>query len=58
MQFAEGETVEYKETCGIIAFSCEDSISILVERGEHKSKDVRIVVYKSDFNKVNKLTEK
>jgi hypothetical protein len=58
MRFVEGETVEYKKALGVVAFSCEDSISILVEKGDHKSKDVRVVVYKSDFNRVNKLAEK
>lgn len=58
MLFAEGETVEYKKMSGVIAFVCDNSISILVEKGGHRSKDVRIVVYKSDFVNVNKLSEK
>jgi hypothetical protein len=52
MIFAEGTEVIYKDLSGVIAFSSEQSISILVREGNHKSQDVRIVVYQSDFNQV------
>lgn len=58
MLFSEGETVKYKNIVGVVTFICDHSLSILVKRGEHKSRDVCIVVYKSDFIKVIKLTEK
>jgi hypothetical protein len=58
MLFHEGESVKYNRVAGVIAFVCDNSISILVEKGEHRSKDVRVVVYKSDFNKIDKLIDK
>lgn len=50
--FVEGEYVSYKAVTGVIAFVTEQSISIMVRKGKHKSQDVRIVVYRSDFKDV------
>lgn len=58
MLFREGESVKYKKIDGVIAFICDNSISILVKQGEHKSKDVRIVVYQSDFKLIESLEQK
>ena len=58
MVFVEGTTVSYKQIKGVIAFVCEQSISILVHKGRHKSHDVRVVVYPSDFNLIQPLEEK
>ena len=58
MVFVEGTTVSYKKITGVIAFVCEQSISILVHKGRHKSHDVRVVVYPSDFNLIQPLEEK
>lgn len=58
MLLCEGETVEYKGFVGVVTFICDHSLSILVVRGEHKSRDVCVVVHKSDFNKIIKLVEK
>lgn len=52
MIFAEGTEVIYKEITGVIAFTSEQYISILVNKGGHRSQDVRVVVYNSDFNKI------
>ena len=58
MVFVEGTTVSYKKIKGVIAFVCEQSISILVQKGRHKSHDVRVVVYPSDFHLIQPLEEK
>lgn len=58
MLLCEGETVEYKGFVGVVTFICDHSLSILVVRGQHKSRDVCVVVHKSDFNKIIKLVEK
>lgn len=58
MVFSEGLSVSYKNINGVIDFVSDTSISILVVKGEHRSKDVKIVVYKSEFRNVNILGEK
>jgi len=58
MLFAEGETVKYKDIVGVVTFVCDHSLSILVVKGKHRSQDVCVVVNKSDFKNINKLTEK
>ena len=58
MVFVEGTTVSYKKITGVIAFVSEQSISILVSKGQHKAQDVRVVVYRSDFNLIEPIEEK
>jgi len=58
MVFAEGTTVTYKSITGVIAFVCEQSVSILVSRGKHRSHEVRVVVYNSDFYLIQPIEEK
>ena len=58
MVFVEGTTVSYKKVTGVIAFVSEQSISILVSKGQHKAQDVRVVVYRSDFNLIQPIEEK
>jgi hypothetical protein len=58
MVFAEGTTVTYKSITGVIAFVCEQSVSILVSRGKHRSHEVRVVVYNSDFHLIQPIEEK
>jgi hypothetical protein len=52
MIFTEGTEVIYKTISGVVVFASEKSISILVSKGSHRSQDVRVVVYQSDFNQV------
>ena len=56
--FAEGTTVSYKQIKGVIAFVGEQTVSILVHKGSHKSHDVRVVVHNSDFDLIQPLEEK
>lgn len=58
MLFSEGETVKYKEVMGVITFVCDHTLSILIAKGKHRSQDVCVVVHKSDFKNISKLTEK
>lgn len=58
MIFAEGTEVSYKNISGIISFITETSISILVRKGKHRSQDVKVVVYQSEFKDVVLLNEK
>jgi hypothetical protein len=58
MVFAEGITVSYKDLTGVIAFMSDHSISILVQRGYHRSQDVKVVVHRSEFNLIHPIEEK
>jgi hypothetical protein len=58
MVFAEGMNVCYKDLNGVVAFVSEQSISILVRKGSHRSHDVKIVVYQDDYKSVSILGEK
>lgn len=49
MQFAVGTHVKYKNNYGTVDFVCEQSLSILVWKGKHRSQDVCIVVPRSEF---------
>ena len=49
MTFEEGTEVIYKNICGIVDFTTDKSISILVSKGIHRSQDVKVVVYQADF---------
>ena len=56
--FVEGSTVNYKHITGVIAFVCEQSVSILINKGSHRSNEVRVVVHYSDFHLIQPLEEK
>jgi hypothetical protein len=52
MQFAEGTLVKYKQHIGTIAFVDDGCLTICIARNEHKSTEVRIVVYRSEFKDI------
>jgi hypothetical protein len=58
MIFTEGTTVSYKKVTGVIAFVSEHCISILIHKGEHRSHDVRVVVYNTDYHLIQPIEEK
>jgi hypothetical protein len=58
MIFIEGTEVAYKNISGVVVFVTEKSISILVSKGKHRSKDVKVVVHQSEFKNVVLLNEK
>lgn len=57
MNLSEGQRVQYKNCIGVISFMTKSSLSILVCKGKHKSHDVNIVVYQSDFNEIHVIGE-
>jgi hypothetical protein len=57
MIYAEGTKVIYKQHMGVISFVCDHSICICVSRGEHRSHDVNLVVYRHDFNQIKLFKE-
>lgn len=56
--FIEGTPVEYKGIPGVISFTSTQYVSVLVHKGEHRSQDVKIVIYNSDFSQIHILNEK
>ena len=58
MVFTEGTTVSYKHLTGVIAFVCEQSVSILINKATHRANEVRVVVHHSDFFLIEPLEEK
>lgn len=52
MIFEKGMEVSYKEHSGSISFICENYISILVRKGDHRSQDVNVLIFRSDFSDV------
>lgn len=55
MTFELDQKVRYHKIVGTIAFIADQYLSILVSKGEHKSQDVKIVVYKSQQNEIELL---
>ena len=58
MTFIEGTKVSYKNISGVIVFATEKSVSILIKEGKHRSQDVKLVVYRSEFKNIEILDEK
>lgn len=50
--FEEGLFVKYKFHSGTISFICNEYITILVNKGKHKSHNVNILVYPNEFDLV------
>ncbi len=55
--FIEGIEVYYRGMYGRVDFVCEKYISVCVRRLEHRSKDVCILVYPSQFDEVALIKE-
>lgn len=51
--YAEGTLVSYKSITGIIAFCCKKYVSILIKEGKHRSQDVKIVIYRENYNEIH-----
>ena len=58
MLFVEGTHVSYKDIKGVISFCSKGYISILIKEGQHRSQDVNVVVYQSDFKDIHLLDGK
>jgi len=55
--FAKGIEVYYRGMYGIVDFVCETYITVCVRKLDHKSKDVCLLVYPSQFCKVTLAKE-
>jgi hypothetical protein len=55
MTFELDQKVRYHEIVGTIAFIADQYLSILVVKGQHKSQDVRVIVYKSQQKEIEIL---
>ena len=55
MTFELDQKVKYHKIVGTIAFIADQYLSILVTKGQHKSQDVRVVVYKSQQKEIEIL---
>lgn len=50
MIYAEGTQVYYKNFLGVVSFVCDKYICVLVKKGNHKSHDVNVLVYRDQFD--------
>ena len=55
--FAKGIEVYYRGMHGVVDFICEKYITVCICRLEHRSKDVCILVYPSQFDDVTLIKE-
>jgi hypothetical protein len=55
--FYQGLPVRYKDHIGVVEFLCDQYITICVRRMNHKSKDVCLLVYQSQWKEVQLLKE-
>lgn len=58
MLFVEGSYVTYQDMTGVVSFCGKTYVSILIKKGLHRSQDVNIVVYHSDFKNIHLVNEK
>jgi hypothetical protein len=50
--FYQGLEVRYKDHVGVVDFICDQYITVCVRRLEHRSKDVCLLVYQSQWKDV------
>ena len=55
--FYSGLEVKYKENVGFIDFVCEKYITICIDQLGHRSKDVCLLVYPSQWKEVQLLKQ-
>jgi hypothetical protein len=55
--FATGVVVEYNDYQGIIKFCCDSYVTICIKEHQERVKDVCILVYSSNWNKIRLLKE-
>ena len=56
-QFDKDDPVEYHGMHGLVNFVCEQYITITTKRGQHKSQDTNVVVFRQFWDKVHPLSE-
>jgi len=50
MIYTEGTQVYYKNFLGVVTFVSNKYICVLVKKGDHKSHDVNVLVYRDQFD--------
>jgi predicted membrane channel-forming protein YqfA (hemolysin III family) len=55
--FSEGLSVRYKDHIGIIKFICNSYVTICINSGESKLRQVCILVYSSEWENIKLLKE-
>ncbi len=55
--FKEGDIVSYLDITGEVVFACDISISILIGDEKPRARQIRVVVYNYDWDKVNKICD-
>lgn len=55
--FYSGLNVKYREQVGVVDFVCEKYITICIKTFEHKSKNVCLLVYPSQWKEVQLLKQ-
>ena len=55
--FYSGLNVKYKDHIGVVDFVCEKYITICIDKLEHRSKDVCLLVYPSQWKDVELLKQ-
>jgi hypothetical protein len=50
MIYTEGTQVYYKNFLGVVSFVCDKYICVLVKKGDHPSQDVKVIVYRDQFD--------
>ena len=56
-QFDKDDPVEYNGMHGLVNFVGDQYITITTKRGEHKSQDTNVVVFRQFWNSVHPLSE-
>ena len=55
--FYKGLSVKYKDQVGVVNFVCEKYITICIKTYEHRSRDVCLLVYSSQWKDVELLKQ-
>jgi hypothetical protein len=55
--FYSGLSVKYRDNVGVVDFVCEKYITICINRLEHRSKDVCLLVYPEQWKEVQLLKQ-
>lgn len=55
--FAKGIEVYYRGMHGVVSFVCEKYITVCIRKMEHKSKDVCLLVYPSQYGEITLVKE-
>lgn len=52
MIFIEGQQISYHGMTGLVNFVCDQYITMLVRKGEHRAQDCNLIVYPTHYKDV------